>query len=110
VEYIAGGAAQNAIRATQWMLQVPHAAHYIGCIGNDPFGKTLKEAAEKDGVTTHYLVDPTTPTGTCAVLVRDKERLTIMLWSSFSDLYVPIFQLRISTRRSTLRAKKFNKW
>jgi len=74
VEHIAGGAAQNAIRAAQWMLQVPKASVYIGCIGNDKFGKTLREAAEKDGVTPHYLVDPTTPTGTCAVLIRNKER------------------------------------
>jgi len=74
VEYIAGGAAQNAIRAAQWMLQVPSATAYIGCIGDDKFGKTLKEATEKDGVTPHYLVDPTTPTGTCAVLIHNKER------------------------------------
>ena len=33
VEYIAGGAAQNAIRAAQWMLQIPKATGYIGCIG-----------------------------------------------------------------------------
>ena len=74
VEYIAGGAAQNTIRATQWMLQVPKATGYIGCVGNDSFGSKLKEAAEKDGVTTHYLVDQTTSTGTCAVLIREKER------------------------------------
>jgi len=74
VEYIAGGAAQNAIRGAQWMLQVPKATGYIGCIGNDQFGKTLKGAAENDGVTTHYLVDPTTPTGTCAALIKNKER------------------------------------
>jgi adenosine kinase len=74
VDFIAGGAAQNAIRAAQWMLQIPKATGYIGCIGADEYGKTLKNAAEGDGVTTHYLVDPTTPTGTCAVCVRDKER------------------------------------
>jgi len=74
VEYIAGGAAQNAARAAQWMLRAPKAVHYLGCIGNDKFGAVLKEAAEKDGVTTHYLVDPSTPTGTCAVLIRNKER------------------------------------
>jgi len=74
VSYIAGGAGQNSIRAAQWMLQVPHATGYIGCIGNDDFGKKLKEAAEQDGVTTHYLVDKDTATGTCAVLVIDKER------------------------------------
>jgi len=34
----------------------------------------LRESAEKEGVRTHYLVDSNTPTGTCAVLVREKER------------------------------------
>ena len=29
VEYIAGGATQNAIRVAQWMLQVPGAASYF---------------------------------------------------------------------------------
>jgi len=74
VEYIAGGAAQNTIRSAQWMLQSPGATGYIGCIGNDENGKVIKAAAEKDGVTTHYLVDDKAPTGTCAVLVIDKER------------------------------------
>jgi adenosine kinase len=74
VEYIAGGAGQNSIRACQWMLQEPGVGGYIGCVGNDENGKTLKAAAEKDGVVTHYLVDETIPTGTCAVLVKEKER------------------------------------
>jgi len=74
VEYIAGGAAQNSTRATQWMIQTPKSTAYIGCIGNDKFGQKLKEAAENDGVETHYLIDQNTPTGTCAVCVRDKER------------------------------------
>ena len=83
------------------MLQNPGVANYIGCVGklltkfdpkiwylkkfvsrylrilnlgNDEYGKKLKEAAENGGVKTHYLVDSTTPTGTCAVLVTDKER------------------------------------
>lgn len=29
MEYIAGGATQNAIRVAQWMLQVPAAATYV---------------------------------------------------------------------------------
>jgi len=74
VQYIAGGATQNSIRGAQWMLQVPKATNYIGCVGNDKNGQILKEAAEKDGVKTHYLVDDKTATGTCAVLVVDKER------------------------------------
>jgi len=74
VDYIAGGAAQNSIRAAQWMSQTPGVTGYIGCVGKDEFGNKLKEAAEKDGVTTHYLQDANTPTGTCAVLVVNKER------------------------------------
>eukprot|EP01114_Cavostelium_apophysatum_P005418 TRINITY_DN1637_c0_g1_i1.p1 TRINITY_DN1637_c0_g1~~TRINITY_DN1637_c0_g1_i1.p1 ORF type:complete len:358 (+),score=110.85 TRINITY_DN1637_c0_g1_i1:41-1075(+) len=74
VEYIAGGAAQNSIRAASWLLQTPGAAGYIGCIGNDENGKNMKKAAEGYGVTTHYLVNNEVPTGTCAVLLTDKER------------------------------------
>jgi len=74
VEYIAGGATQNSIRVAQWMLQEPEATGYIGCIGKDAFGRTLRECATKDGVTLHYLEDEKEATGTCAVLIKDKER------------------------------------
>jgi adenosine kinase len=75
VQYIAGGATQNSIRVCQWMLQSkPNSTHYIGCVGKDAYGKQLKESAEADGVKTHYLEDEKQPTGTCAVLVKDKER------------------------------------
>lgn len=74
VEYIAGGATQNTIRVAQWMSQKPGFAAYIGCIGNDQFGKELAAAAAADGVTTYYSVTEEVPTGTCAVLVHAKER------------------------------------
>lgn len=74
VDYIAGGATQNSIRVAQWMLQEPGATGYIGCIGKDEFGRTLRECAEKDGVTLHYLEDEKEATGTCGVLIKDKER------------------------------------
>lgn len=74
VLYIAGGSAQNSIRACQWMIQTPDSTGYIGCIGNDANGKRLTEAASKDGVKVHYSIDETTPTGTCFCLITDKER------------------------------------
>merc|ERR1712228_798174 len=40
----------------------------------DAFGETLATCAAADGVKTHYMVDESTPTGTCAVLVKDGER------------------------------------
>jgi adenosine kinase len=77
VEYIAGGATQNSIRVAQWMLQAPGATSYIGCVGQDKFGKQLRECAVADGVAVHYLEDKTTPTGTCACLIHNKERSLI---------------------------------
>ena len=33
VDYMAGGATQNTIRVAQWLMQLPKAASYIGCVG-----------------------------------------------------------------------------
>lgn len=74
VKYVAGGATQNSIRVAQWMLQEPKMTAYMGCIGDDAFGRRLQQACEEDGVTTRYLIDKETPTGTCAVTIVDKER------------------------------------
>jgi adenosine kinase len=73
-QYIAGGATQNSIRVAQWMLQSPGKTAFVGCIGKDSFGKQLSDCATSDGVLVHYMMDETTPTGTCAVLVKDGER------------------------------------
>ena len=50
VDYIAGGATQNTIRVAQWMLQVPGATSYFGCVGSDHYAEQLREVATKDGV------------------------------------------------------------
>lgn len=59
------------------MLGTPRASVYSGCIGNDENGKTLRTVTEAAGVETQYQVDESTVTGTCAVLITDKERYTI---------------------------------
>jgi len=74
VQYIAGGATQNSIRVAQWMLQTPGATAYMGCVGDDDFAAAMRSACGKDGVQCAYMVDPSTPTGCCAVLVSDNER------------------------------------
>ena len=79
-QYIAGGATQNSIRVAQWILTAngkPGQSAYMGCIGNDDFGKQLEECAATDGVCVHYMKDESTPTGTCAVLVKGGERSLI---------------------------------
>jgi len=77
VEYIAGGSAQNVLRVYQWMIQQPNSATFVGCVGDDAFGRQLRDSATKDGLNVQYLVDPAVPTGTCAVLVVGKERTLI---------------------------------
>jgi adenosine kinase len=79
------------------MLQVPDATTYVGCIGKDHFGEVLTKAAEGDGVKVQYLVDETTPTGTCAVLITDKERSLVANLGAaqkfkFSHLTTPALQ------------------
>merc|ERR1719238_1484882 len=49
VEYIAGGAAQNSIRVAQWMLQIPGATSYIGCVGKDDVAATMRDCGKKGG-------------------------------------------------------------
>merc|ERR1712066_973977 len=74
VRYIAGGATQNSIRVAQWMLQAPGSTAYMGCVGQDEFADKMKASCEKDGVKTAYMVDASTPTGSCAVLIEGIER------------------------------------
>ncbi|KAJ7975052.1 Adenosine kinase [Quillaja saponaria] len=74
VEYIAGGATQNSIKVAQWLLQIPGATSYMGCIGKDKYGEEMKKNAKQAGVNVHYYEDETAPTGTCAVCVLGGER------------------------------------
>ncbi|KAF7144100.1 hypothetical protein RHSIM_Rhsim05G0179500 [Rhododendron simsii] len=74
VEYTAGGATQNSIRVAQWMLQVPGATSYMGCIGKDKFGEEMKKNAKLSGVNVHYYEDEAAATGTCGVCVLGGER------------------------------------
>ncbi|KAL3760830.1 hypothetical protein ACHAWU_007896 [Discostella pseudostelligera] len=79
-QYIAGGATQNSIRVAQWIMSAngkPGQSAYMGCVGTDEFGTLLEQCASSDGVKVHYMKDATTPTGTCAVLVKDGERSLI---------------------------------
>jgi len=45
---VAGGGAQNTARGAQYMLP-PNSTLYIGCVGNDEYANTLREACKKEG-------------------------------------------------------------
>lgn len=39
----------------QWMLQIPGATTYIGCIGKDKFGEEMKKNSKLAGVNVSFL-------------------------------------------------------
>ncbi|CAF1290063.1 unnamed protein product, partial [Didymodactylos carnosus] len=74
LKYSAGGSTHNTLRTITWFLQQPNVTTYIGCIGNDNFGKILKEQATKENITIFYEETSTSNTGTCLVLITDNAR------------------------------------
>jgi len=75
IDYNPGGASQNTCRFIQWILGKNNTgiASFLGCIGNDYFGKMMEKKAKSDGVKILYVTDEAgTATGTCAVLITDK--------------------------------------
>merc|ERR1719357_1104801 len=62
VKYIAGGATLNTIRIAQWMLGDDGQTGYIGAIGNDAFGRLMKQQCAKDRVQTEFMVNESVPT------------------------------------------------
>lgn len=74
VEFVPGGATQNALRLAQWIWARPNTAIFFGCIGRDEYGRILAEKAKAAGVNVQYQVHDTVKTGTCAALINGEHR------------------------------------
>jgi len=74
VEYIAGGATQNAIRVAQWILKEPKSVAFFGCVGEDKDMEIMSKVATESGVNAVYQKSKEYPTGRCAVLVTGHNR------------------------------------
>mmetsp|Transcript_132361 Transcript_132361/g.229525 ORF Transcript_132361/g.229525 Transcript_132361/m.229525 type:complete len:341 (-) Transcript_132361:187-1209(-) len=74
VQYIPGGATLNSIRVANWMLQESGTCSYVGCIGKDKYGETMKEKCTSEGLTVPFMETDEASTGTCGVLVTGVER------------------------------------
>ena len=76
VEFVPGGAAMNTIRVVRWMMGEVGSGRcaYVGCLGDDEFGSILHRSLTKGGVGSHFQRSDDKPTGTCAVLIVEKER------------------------------------
>ncbi|OTF78540.1 adenosine kinase-like protein, partial [Euroglyphus maynei] len=69
VQYLAGGSVQNSMRVAQWFMQRSNVCTFFGCVGQDDFARQMKNKAEEDRLNAVYMVDPETPTGTCACMI-----------------------------------------
>ncbi|CDW73100.1 adenosine kinase [Stylonychia lemnae] len=76
VQKIPGGSSLNSVRSANYMLKNthPNKCAFFGSIGNDEVGKVLEKELEDTGVHAYLHKDQDTPTGSCAVLVHNKER------------------------------------
>jgi len=71
VGFVPGGATQNSARVAQALLCTPKAVAYVGCVGKDEYAEQLKAASTAAGVDVAYMVDESTPTGKCGVLITE---------------------------------------
>lgn len=74
VDYVPGGATQNSARIAQWLIGVPQAVTFVGCIAKDKYGEILEDTMSDGGVRVSYQYSSEEPTGTCAVLLTDMNR------------------------------------
>jgi adenosine kinase len=76
-ETIPGGSGLNSARAANYMLKnqgQEGAVTYFGSIGKDEKGEALQNELKTAGVNGNFHIDQETPTGTCAVVVVNKDR------------------------------------
>ena len=74
---IPGGSALNSARATNFMLKnqgIAGKVTYFGSVGKDERGDSLTQNLINDGMNANMHIQEDTPTGTCAVIVVDKDR------------------------------------
>jgi ribokinase len=63
-----------AANTAAWMATAGHAVTIVGCVGDDPFGRDIRQQLAALGVDVHLQESPQ-PTGTCVVIVdRRRER------------------------------------
>jgi adenosine kinase len=74
---IPGGSALNSARSANYFLKnsgLESCVTYYGAIGEDTKGAFLEKDLAENGVNANFHKEKEVPTGTCAVIVVDKER------------------------------------
>ena len=71
----AGGSSANM---AVWLARLGVETHFVGKVGHDVFGRSLKEELEREGVVPRLAVDPSAPTGKVVILVDDAGERTMI--------------------------------
>ena len=69
-----GGSAANT---AAWMAASGTPVRLIGCVGDDAFGRTLRESLTQVGVDARLHLEATLPTGACVILVDHSRERTM---------------------------------
>ena len=92
-EFVAGGATQNSIRISQWILGKKDATTFFGCVGSDSEGEILRTKGHEDGVNVRYQVDKEHPTGRCGAVITGHNRSLVAMLGAADYLSVDHFKL-----------------
>ncbi len=69
-----GGSAANT---AAWMAATGHESWFVGCVGDDAFGREIRSMFDAVGVRSVLAVSRARPTGTCVIIVDDKRERTM---------------------------------
>ena len=93
-----GGAGANV---AAWLAALGHPVAFVGCVGDDPFGREAVQVLATAGVSTHVAIDPIAATGTCVVLVGPDGERTMLpdagANSALSVQHLPLAVLRAAS-------------
>lgn len=68
VEFLSGGSTQNCLSMAQYLLTVPNATLFIGCVGKDGNGEALTRTLVESGVKVQVREVDSAETGFCIVM------------------------------------------
>ena len=100
------------MRAANWLLGDKAHTGYFGSVGKDDNADILKHEANKEGVFTHFCVDDSKPTGTCAALITDHKRSLVANLAAAEAFKVSVGSLLLycCVLRGVLRSSSVDRW
>ncbi|XP_044758405.1 adenosine kinase-like [Coccinella septempunctata] len=74
---LVGGCIHNALYVTQWIIEKPKVATFIGCVGDDEYAEIVEKEAQKVGIDVRFEKLESKSTSSCAVLITGTHRTLV---------------------------------